>query len=389
LFLDKTPTISGVSDPKEASERQRVALLFLVNAVAVERDTTVQSAILDNLSSLSRFDMPSAVLNEALVAARNRNRGILTTLRDRFNERSLENNKSLIEEAVDEAFLGKLNESELLPLKGTAATIAALIRNGAYTSDLTRIYCMGCDFSSDTKPVDLSGVKFDLSYLRDAKFKNVNLVAASFDTAFLIYTDFTGANLRGARLTSSTLVNPPIQAILVKKALWGAYGPIFECADLTDSDFTGSVLFGFYWTEVGNTGYFPRFYKADLTRTNMKSIEVFTAIPKGVLNRLAKTEPQLRVSDLVLGLVEGGAYPILVRGWMGTNDYEIRTLSFGAFTRPIPKEIWPSVYAGLNSLSSGDNLAKAQLPTGLQDFLTANAKVFAKPIISTTCPEKR
>ncbi|HEV8384907.1 MAG TPA: hypothetical protein VGQ11_08550, partial [Candidatus Acidoferrales bacterium] len=141
LFLDKTPTISGVSDPKEASERQRVALLFLVNAVAVERDTTVQSAILDNLSSLSRFDMPSAVLNEALVAARNRNRGILTTLRDRFNERSLENNKSLIEEAVDEAFLGKLNESELLPLKGTAATIAALIRNGAYTSDLTRIYC--------------------------------------------------------------------------------------------------------------------------------------------------------------------------------------------------------------------------------------------------------
>lgn len=383
--------VSGLQlflDPAHTS-KQRATLLFLVNAIAVEKDATVRGAILDTFSSLGQYGVSRQVLNETLIAARDRNRGILGVLQSRFQERLQENGKVLFEKGNDEAWLGKLNDAELAPLKATAATLAALIRNGAYAEDLSRIYCMSCDFSPDGRSVDLSGSKFDRSYLRQAKFMNAKLEHASFDGAYLMQTDFTNADLRGAKLTCPPLLDPPVQSILVQKALWAAHGPIFECADLSQADFTGSVLFGFYWTDVNGAGYFPRFFGANVSRTNLKSFKMFTAIPKRVT--IGKTAiPGASDDVLRLEFQQSGGYDTLVKGWK-ENDYVIRTYQIGEnfkLTGPIPREIWPSVYAGLNSLASAKNLSDAQLPEGLRQFLDANKAVFSRPVISTTCPPK-
>ena len=374
--------------PTSAS-KQRATLLFLVNAVAVEKDATVRAAVLDTFASVGQYRVPGQVLNEILRTARDRNRGILAILQSRFQERLQENDKALFEKGNDEAWLGKLNEGELAPLKATAATIAALIRNGAYAEDLSHIYCVACDFSSESRSVDLSRSKFDRSYLRQSKFKNVKLQRASFDAAYLTQTDFTNADLRNAKLTTPPLLDPPVQSILVQKALWAAYGPIFECADLSEADFTGSVLFGFYWTDINGAAYFPRFYGADVRGTNFKSFKLFTAVPQEV----TKGRPGiLGAGDDVLRLQfrQSGGYDILVKGWK-ESDYLIKTYEVGdnfKFTGPIPSEMWPSVYAGLNSLASAKNLSDAQMPDGLRQFLDANKAAFSRPIISTSCPTK-
>ncbi|MBI4166925.1 MAG: pentapeptide repeat-containing protein [Acidobacteria bacterium] len=384
--------LSGVSglhlflEPAQTS-RQRATLLFLVNAIAIEKDMTVRGAILDTFSSVAQFRVPKQVLNEILATARDRNRGILGVLQSRFRERLQEDDKVLFEKGNDEAWLGKLSEVDLAPLRATAATMAALIRNGAYVEDLRGIYCVSCDFSSDSRVVDLSGAKFDRSYVRQAKFTNVKLENASFDGAYLMHTDFSNANLSKAKLTCPPLLDPPVQTILMQKALWGAYGPIFECADLSDADFTGSVLFGFYWTDINGAGYFPRFYGANLRGTNLKSFQLFTAVPQ----RVAQTHGS-ELHDDVLGIQfqQSGGYDILVKGWK-ENDYVIRTYRIGEsfkFTRPIPREMWPSIFAGLNSLASAKNLSDAQMPDGLRQFLDSNKAAFSHPVISTTCPAK-
>lgn len=383
--------VSGLQlflDPAHTS-RQRATLLFLVNAAAVEKDATVRGAILDTFTSLRQYRVSRQVLNEILTTARDRNRGILGVLQSRFQERLQENDKLLFEKGNDEAWLGKLNEADLAPLRATAATIAALIRDGAYAEDLSRIYCVSCDFSSENLSVDLSRSKFDRSYLRQAKFKNVKLEHASFDAAYLMQTDFTNADLRNAKLTTPPLLDPPVQSILVQKALWAANGPIFECADLSEADFTGSVLFGFYWTDIYGTGYFPRFYGANVRGTNLKSFKLFTAVPRRVTKGRTGT-PGASDDVVPFEFGQSGGYNILVKGWK-ENDYVIRTYEVGKnfkFTGPIPREMWPSIYAGLNSLTSAKNLSDAQIPDGLRQFLDANKAAFSRPVISTTCPAK-
>lgn len=389
LFLDTAANVSGISDPSEALERQRAALLFLVNAVAVEKDTTVQGAILDNMSALAKYKIKREVLDDTLAVARDRNRVILSAFQARFQELSEENQKLLVDQVSDEAWLGKLSESDLLPLKGTAATIAALVRNGARVSDLSKVYCVACDFSGEG--VDLSEVKFDSSYLRNAKFLGVHLEGASFNGAFLSHTDFTGADLRRAKLTEPPLLNAPVQSILAKKALYGTYGPIFECADLTDSDFTGSVLFGFYWTRVNGAGYFPRFYGADLTRANLRSFVVFSAVPKRVI--VGNQRGSGMAAYELFGPEPGASYSsyshgqFRIKGW-DEKDYLISVQSLGehfGFNKTIPKAMWPSVFAAINSLASAKNLEEAHLPEKLRQFIRANPTAFSKPIISTTC----
>ncbi|HUZ47593.1 MAG TPA: pentapeptide repeat-containing protein [Terriglobia bacterium] len=368
------------------SSRQRAALLFLANSAAVEEDETVRGAILDTFASLGRYRVPRHILDEALRVERDRNRGILRVLQARFRDQLGENDKLLFEKGNDEARIGKLNAAQLGPLRATAAMVAALIRDGAYVKDLSRIYCVSCDFSPKNRRIDLSGSKFDNSYLRRAIFRNAKLENASFDGAYLTRTDFTNADLRNADFTSPPLADPPIQAILVRKALSGAEGPIFECADLSGADFTGSVLFGFYWTDIYGAGYFPRFYGANLRGADLESFKVFTAVPQ----RLPGTHGGMTVVNdpLHLKFAQAGGYNILVRGWQ-ENDYMIRTYEIGKnfkFDRPIPRKMWPSIYIGLNSLASAKNFSAARMPEGLRHFIEANKAAFSHPAIYTTCP---
>jgi uncharacterized protein YjbI with pentapeptide repeats len=361
--------------------RQRATLLFLVNAAAVEPDDTVRGAILDTFSSLGQYGVSQGALDETLRTARDRNRGILEVFQARFRERLDEDDRALFEKGNDEVWLGKLSRAERAPLTATAAIIAALIRGGAHTENLSGLYCVSCDFSAEASTVDLSGCNFDRSYLRDASFRKVKLQRASFDASYLMRTDFTNADLREAKLTGPPLLDPPVQAILVRKALYGIYGPIFESADLSGADFTGSALFGFYWTEIHGVGYFPQFSGANLRGANLRSFRLFTAVPR----RMRTEDPGARaVPDAVLPFKfeAVGSWNIPVKGWT-EEDYLIRTYQVGEgfeLTGEIPRGMWLSVEAGLKSLLSAKNLSEAQMPDGLRHILNEISAAPPRPI---------
>lgn len=375
-------------EPSQKARHQPV-LLFLANAVAIEKDATVRGAILDTFASLRQYPIEQQVLNDTLAAERDRNRSILKTLQARFQKRVNENTETIFEKGNDEVGVGNLSPEDLSPLQATATTIASLVRSGAYLQDLSDIYCVSCVFSSDDRSVNLSNVRFDRSYLRRASFAKVILENSSFDGAYLIQTDFTSADLRRAKLTDPPLVDPPIQAILIQKALWAASGPIFECADLTEADFHGSVMFGFYWTDIYGTGYFPRFFGANLSHAKLDSFTIFTAIPTDVAAR-TKTSGNFPGDIFPIKYAQSaGSGNIAVEGWM-KKKYLITSYAVGKdfqFIGPIPPMIWQhSMYAALNSLASAKNLKDAEMPAGLRAFMVANSAVLSRTIISTTCP---
>ncbi len=201
------------------------ALLFLANAIAIEKDPTVRGAMLDAFAALKRYHIEQSVLNDTLTAERDRNRSILKRLQAEFQDKLKQNTGSMFEKGNDEIGLGARPASDLEPLQATANAIALLVRAGAHISDLSEIYCVSCLFSSASDPSNLSSTNLDRSYLRRANFTSANLEKSSFDSADLIWTDFTGANLRGAKLTEPPLIDTPIQAILIQKALWVAESP--------------------------------------------------------------------------------------------------------------------------------------------------------------------
>ena len=265
---------------KSQEAKHEATLLFLVNAAAVEKDSTVRSALLNVFESIDQNAIDREALNKTLEAARDRNRSALRTLQQRFQSRALKDNSAYTEAGADEVGVGNASADDLLPLHATAQIITALARHGAYASDLSRIYCVECNFASKETRVNLPNADFNHAYLRQATFRKSNLEGSSFDGADLILTDFIGANLQRARFTNPMLENPPIQAIVTEKVLWAAQGPHFACADLRNADFTNAVLFGFYESDVVNDGYYAQFYGANLAGANFQKFQIFFATEK-------------------------------------------------------------------------------------------------------------
>ena len=185
----------------------------------MERDATVRGAMLDTFASLAAYQIDQRVLNDTLAVERDRNRSILKGLQATFQERVKGNSALIFEKGNDEVGIGNLPPDDLAPLQATGLAIAWLLRDRAYVKDLSEIYCVGCVFSSNDQPADISYTTFDRSYLQKASFVKAGLEHASFDGADLRQTNFTSARMRGARLTDPPLVEPPIQAILIQKAL--------------------------------------------------------------------------------------------------------------------------------------------------------------------------
>ena len=169
--------LAGLQLFLEPSQRRRheAVLLFLANAVAVEKDTTVRSTMLDTFAHLRQYHVDPEVLNHILAAERDRNKGILEYLHARFRARLEENTSVIFEKGNDETGLGKVSPEDLEPLQATATALASLVRAGAHIQDLSGIYCVSCNFSSSDASVNLSSVKFDGSLLRAASFTKVNL----------------------------------------------------------------------------------------------------------------------------------------------------------------------------------------------------------------------
>lgn len=98
--------------------------------------------------------------------------------------------------------------------------------------------------------------------------------------------------------------------------------------------------------------------------------------------------PGAPYGSLPIRYTQGGPYPVAVQGW---KDIEYTIVSYRVdknfeFTGKIPPELWRSVYAGLVSFASARNLATANIPIGLRNFMQANETTLSRPIMSTTCP---
>jgi len=241
---------------------QGPALHFLVNAVSLESDPLVQSAILDVFKQLKPSQVSEAALNEALVTAVERNRSLAISIRQGWDDRIAQEQKTKlagythlkvqvqqISTPIPQALISKLTLKEYLEfmeanrglfvglepkeqitLRGLARLIPRLLELGANSKDFSQIYCGACDF---TRVSDLSGAKFDKAYLNGADFSRLNLRDTSFVGAELGGTNFFAADLSNANLRNNTID-------------WeGGYRnafPLFECAILRGADLSGTPL---------------------------------------------------------------------------------------------------------------------------------------------------
>lgn len=241
-------------------------LQFLVNAVSLETEPRVQSAILDVLADLKPVEADGHALNEALKTAVVRNRNLTKSVADALDVRlererakrlakikSLDlpadgiSSSTLVKLASElsageyldylEAEHGpfeRLEPDEGIVLQGLAKTISIFIALGAKIEDLSGIYCEKCDF---TAARDLEGVAFSKSYLSGADFSHVNLKRSSFRDADIGGTYFYAADLRGADLASIDL-GWEVFASADRDAAF----PLLDCAQLQGADLSGLVV---------------------------------------------------------------------------------------------------------------------------------------------------
>lgn len=390
--LERLTGLAGLKLFLEPSQkgRQEATLNFLINVLAAEKEPTVRSAMLDILSKVTPSNVGQVTLDHTLVALRDRNRSLWKYQSEKFMARIKIDPKAGLEVGRDETPIGNASEEDMGPLHATAVALASLVRNGGKSLDLSGIYCVECNFSGEG--VDLSGAKFDSAYLRDANFSNTILRGASFDSADLVHTNFTSSDLSGAKLTDSHMFYPVVQSALTRGGLWYALEPDFSCADLSNVDFSGSVLFGIYRNKPNSfMAAYPLLGLANLAGANLSNVKLFTAVP---VSSVPTTSSDLSEAVQNVGKVlpfeypsEEGSYNILVPNW--ENEKNIITVvgtgSRFSIKEPVLPEFWPSMVMVFNYLASARNLSGAQLPPGFTEFLARHRDFFSRGLQRPAC----
>ena len=283
------------------SSLQSQALHFLVNAISLETDLLVQSAIFDVFSELKTVEVSQSALDESLRTAVERNKSFSFTIQNQWHDRVAKDQKQIIVQyltpptradqipsPIPQKLIAKLSlegylnylEAERgpferlepnldVPLRGLARLIPTLLEFGADTTDLSGIYCEDCDF---TKSGNLSGVKFDNSYLVRANFSRVDLRNASFKQANLSGTVFFAADLSNADLTTEE----------TESIDWNPGFPLFECANLKGADLSGIPLLvykeefsTYYFGERGGSVSVPRMLASQIDNsTKLRSFGI-------------------------------------------------------------------------------------------------------------------
>jgi uncharacterized protein YjbI with pentapeptide repeats len=371
------------------ARHQTNALQYLVNAAAIEEDATVRSAILDVFGGADPSHITLQAMNKALISARDRNRAILVRYIDHFFAIPLVNNRFPSGPAYSEVPIGELSQEQRAPLEATANIIAALIRDGAKTEDMSRVYCVECKFGRDDKSVDMSHINFEGAFLRRADFRNANLSASSFHNADLVQTSFTSANLHAAKLTSDVPITPWEElAGVAANNLLAMHGASFVCADLSEADFAGRPIFAFiYKNPVFGSDAHDNFARANLKGTNLIGFQFLLAIPADMVKD--KKNPNLLEIEKVFPVTWGQASgPSQTLASIGGKDYVVFTVATSKdfrFTGSInTKDLWDLVLA-FRQLRLARNLFEAEIPEGLRTFLKANENLFSTPPSDPGC----
>jgi uncharacterized protein YjbI with pentapeptide repeats len=393
-------------EPREKAQH-RPALHFLINALAVEPDPTVRGELLDTLSRLTPTVISQDDLNDALERLRDRNRSLYSRQRDIFFAKLIHQTARATDPGNDETSLGQTSADDMASLRATAMAIAAMVRNGARTKDLSYIYCVACDFTGKTwdlmdpnfskvadfahwgakETLELSGTDFDGAILKHSNFIGADLHDASFDGADLIQVNFAGADLSGAKLTDYRQGDYLMASMVTTGYAFQAPLPDFTCADLSRADFTGAVFLGIFG-DGSNNAVYPILYRANLANAKLGKIRIFTVeIP-------TKYEPMpsfLPDTSLFKGFSQSGSYadinrnssrkPVSVDEFWGSPSLRIR--------EPVPQEDWMSLRLVFSELASARNLDQSDLPQGLKDFMSRNQKNLSNPNHPTPCTPKR
>src|SRR5206468_12803521 len=137
-------------------------------------------------------------------------------------------------------------------LEDLSSGVIELLAKGARTSDMSGIYCRGCDFAS-TK-ADLTSLDFNRALLGNANFRGLTLAGANFAGAFIPGTDFREADLRSANFTvvpDSTDRDLMVDFVALTGFQLKGFGdehyvdpevklsPFFDCADMRRANLSG------------------------------------------------------------------------------------------------------------------------------------------------------
>ncbi|HEX6505894.1 MAG TPA: pentapeptide repeat-containing protein [Terriglobales bacterium] len=372
------------------ADRQRAALLYLVNATAIETDPAVRGAMIDTFNSLRELRVAPSALNAGLLAARDRNRALLNRLFSR--PWSATKTKPSFDVDLPELAMDPVPQLEKDELMATGGAIAALVRAGAKVGDLSHTFCKDCDFSSSPdKKIDLSGVNFDSSILRHAKFFGTNLDGSSFSNADLFYTDFTSASLKHAKLTEEPQTVPyKLQAGYATRNLSNVWGTTFACADLTDAEFSGQLVFGLIFNDPIFGGYGrDEFFGADLNDTNFIGAQFYVAVPSDRVSPGENSFPLGQLSPVGQAPGSGLSDPI---DYVGNQKYVVWTSALSndtGFTTPIKGPYRRSLIFVISSLGFAKNLDTAKLPPAVLNYIKQNKSIFEKPARSYDCKGNR
>ena len=205
---------SGLSLFVSAGNREwnAPALQYLINAVSIETDISVQKAILDIVDGVNPADIAHGSLIQAMETAIKRNRTITSSVvmnRGKRVEKKVREFVSLrlglkkedlswplpsnvvSQLSLDDiAYLkgiytdiySSLESDEEIKLRGLGSAIVALQRRGANVRNMSGILCADCDFSRIS---DLDEHNFDGSFLKHASFAHSSLKGSSFMDADL------------------------------------------------------------------------------------------------------------------------------------------------------------------------------------------------------------
>lgn len=254
-------------------ERQYSALHFLISALSIEEEVTVQDAITDLFRQLEPKSLNAVALSNALTSALERNRfltrQVVDSELDAFRKATRERASKLLnvsldqlkgtserigydtipEQTISDHYVSQLSFHDYIdlfssrrhPFEGMEAgnrkslydlaqIIQKLISLGATATDFSGIYCEGCNFANAVLPRS----NFERAYLSRSDFSRATLPGSIFRNADLVGVTFFSANLAGADLSVSEMSETTPAALMLKEQ-WVTF-PILTCATLTGAN---------------------------------------------------------------------------------------------------------------------------------------------------------
>jgi uncharacterized protein YjbI with pentapeptide repeats len=254
----------GLFLTSDQSSRHAATLRFLASALVIEDDPNVRQAILDTFSHMDAAVVPENARRDGLQTLVGLNRSARkASLQQEGAVHAVRKDPKAIPQSAGEA------------IRASALAIVIFIRKGTAERNFSGIDCTDCDLSSGSSPLELSEADFSGAVLANARFWGTKLTGSSFAGADLTHSDFEGADLQHSDFTST-----PDDSYTLRNFMRTGRRPelpIFACADATDADFSGSLLFGVIESSdpTERIAGFPDLFKTNIRGTKLSLAGVY------------------------------------------------------------------------------------------------------------------